>query len=75
MKLEEKDMGLIRAAMKAAGSTMADQWKEEFCCDALNADILAAKGEKRTSGESFAQRERAISLRTALISPWPRVSA
>ena len=53
MKLEEKDMGLIRAAMKAAGSTMADQWKEEFYCDALNADILAAKGEKRTSGGVF----------------------
>ena len=46
-------MGLIRAAMKAAGSTLADQWKEQFYCDALSADILAAKGEKRTSGHSF----------------------
>ena len=46
-------MGLIRAAMKAAGSTLADQWKEQFYCDALSADILAARGEKRTSGRSF----------------------
>ncbi len=46
-------MGLIKAAVKAAGSTMADQWKEQFYCDALSADILAAKGEKRTSGGAF----------------------
>lgn len=45
-------MGLIRAAQKAAGGTLADQWKEYFYCDALDADVLAAKGEKRVSGRS-----------------------
>lgn len=46
-------MGLIKAAGKAAGSTMADQWKEQFYCDSLSSDILAAKGERRTSGRAF----------------------
>ena len=45
-------MGLIRAAWKAAGGTLADQWKEYFCCDALEADVLVARGEKRVSGRS-----------------------
>ncbi len=45
-------MGLIRAALKAAGGTLADQWKEYFYCDALDADVLVAKGEKHVSGRS-----------------------
>ena len=45
-------MGLIRAAWSAASGTLADQWKEYFCCDALDADVLVAKGEKRVSGRS-----------------------
>lgn len=45
-------MGLIKAALGAAGGTLADQWKEYFCCDSLESDILAVKGEKRVSGRS-----------------------
>ena len=45
-------MGLIKAAMGAAGGVLADQWKEFFYCDALDVDILVAKGQKRTSGRS-----------------------
>ena len=45
-------MGLIKAALGAAGGVLADQWKEYFYCDALEADVLAVKGEKRTSGRS-----------------------
>ncbi len=45
-------MGLIKAAMGAVGGTMADQWKEFFSCDAFDADILVAKGEKKISGRS-----------------------
>lgn len=45
-------MGLIKAAWTAAGGTLADQWKEYFYCDALNADVLVAKGEKHVSGRS-----------------------
>ena len=43
-------MGLIRAALSAAGSVLADQWKEYFYCSALPNDVLAAKGQKRTRG-------------------------
>ncbi len=45
-------MGLIRAAMGAAGGVLADQWKEFFYCDALPADVLARKGQKRVSNRS-----------------------
>jgi len=52
-------MGLIRAAASligtagnAIGGTLADQWKEYFYCEALPADIMAVKGQKRVSGRS-----------------------
>ena len=45
-------MGLIKAAMAAAGSTLADQWKEFFYCDALSSDVMVAKGQKRIGGKS-----------------------
>lgn len=45
-------MGLIKAALGAAGGVLADQWKEYFYCESIPADILAVKGQKRTSGRS-----------------------
>ena len=45
-------MGLIKAAIGAAGSTMADQWKEFFYCDAMDNDVLVVRGRKRVSGRS-----------------------
>lgn len=42
-------MGLIKAAVGAAGGVLADQWKEFFYCDSMTADILMMKGQKRTS--------------------------
>lgn len=45
-------MGLIKAAAGAIGSTMADQWKEFFYCDAIDKDTLVVKGTKRGSSRS-----------------------
>ena len=45
-------MGLIKAITGAAGGVLADQWKEYFYCEALDADTLVAKGKKRVSGRS-----------------------
>ena len=45
-------MGLIKASIGAAGSVLADQWKEYFYCDSLPADVLVAKGTKRVSSRS-----------------------
>ena len=42
-------MGLIKAAMGAAGGVLADQWKEFFYCDSMPPDVLMMKGQKRTS--------------------------
>ena len=36
-------MGLIKAALGAAGGVMADQWKEYFYCEAMPADVLVTK--------------------------------
>lgn len=45
-------MGLIKAALGAAGGALADQWKEFFYCDSLDKDVLVVKGQKRTSRRS-----------------------
>ena len=45
-------MGLIKAALGAAGGVMADQWREYFYCDSLSDDVLMCKGVKRTSRRS-----------------------
>jgi membrane protease subunit (stomatin/prohibitin family) len=45
-------MGLIKAAIGAAGGVLADQWLEFFYCESLPVNVMAAKGEKRVSGRS-----------------------
>ncbi len=45
-------MGLIKAALGAASGVLSDQWKDYFYCEAMAADVLAVKGQKRTSGRS-----------------------
>ena len=54
-------MGLIKAALSAAGSVLGDQWKEYFYCDSLSPDILVAKGQKKTrSGSSNTSTDNII---------------
>lgn len=43
-------MGLIKAITSAVSTTMADQWKEYFYCEALSSDVLVTKGKKRVNG-------------------------
>lgn len=45
-------MGLISALSAAGKSMLADQWREYFYCDSMDADTLMVKGEKRVSGRS-----------------------
>lgn len=45
-------MGLIQAALSAAGSTFRDQWKEYFYCESIPSNVIAVKGRKKTSGFS-----------------------
>ena len=45
-------MGLIHAALGAAGGVLADQWKEYFYCEAMDSNTLAVKGKKKVSGRS-----------------------
>ena len=69
-------MGLIRAAMGAAGGVMADQWKEYFYCEAMPADLLATRGWKRQSGRSANTKgQRQHHLQTAPLWPLPTASA
>lgn len=43
-------MGLILATLSAAGSTLSDQWKEYFYCDAIPADTICVKAHKKVKG-------------------------
>ena len=45
-------MGLIKAALGAAGGVLADQWKEYFYCESIPNEVLMTKGVKRTNGRS-----------------------
>ena len=45
-------MGLIKAALGAAGGVLADQWKEYFYCEAIPENVMAVKGQHRSSGRS-----------------------
>ena len=45
-------MGLIKAALGITGGILADQWREYFYCDSMDADVLMTKGTKRTSSRS-----------------------
>ncbi len=45
-------MGLLKAGAGALGGVFADQWREFFYCDSMDADVLAIKGEKRIGGRS-----------------------
>ena len=45
-------MGLIQAAVGAAGGVLADQWKEYFYCEALPENVLVVKGQKKATGRS-----------------------
>ncbi len=43
-------MGLISTAISAASSTLRDQWKEYFYCEAIPADTICVKAAKKTQG-------------------------
>ena len=45
-------MGLIKAALGAAGGTLADQWKEFFYCESMDKDVMMVKGQKRMTSRS-----------------------
>ena len=45
-------MGLIKAALGSIGGVMADQWKEYFHCEAIPENVLAVKGQKKTTRRS-----------------------
>ncbi len=43
-------MGLISSGLQALNSTIADQWKEYFYCEAMENGVLVERGHKRVSG-------------------------
>ena len=51
-------MGLLKAGIGAAGGVLADSWREYFYCDALDANTLVTKGQKRTSDKGRSSNTR-----------------
>ena len=49
-------MGLIKAGIGAIGGVLADQWKDYFSYDALDNDVLVARGQKHVNGRSSNSR-------------------
>ena len=49
-------MGLIQAALNAAGTVLGDQWKDYFYCEAIDNNTLVVKGQKKVSGFSSNRR-------------------
>lgn len=45
-------MGLLKAGIGALSGVLADSWRDYFYCEALDADTLVTKGEKKTGGRS-----------------------
>ena len=45
-------MGLFKAALGSSGGVLADQWKEYFYCESMQADVLVTKAHKKVSGRS-----------------------
>ncbi len=61
-------MGLIKAALSAAGGVLGDTWKEFFYCDSLSSDILVAKGHRRTGKGSSNSGDDNIITNGSIIS-------
>ena len=45
-------MGLIKSALGSVSTVLADQWREYFYCDSMDANTLVSKGSKRTGKKS-----------------------
>ena len=45
-------MGLIRAALVGAATTLADTWEEFFVCDSIPADVIVVRGKKQLGKHS-----------------------
>lgn len=67
-------MGLIQAAMGAAGGVLADQWREYFYCESIPESVMAVKGQRRVTGRG-STRALTTSSPTALSSRLPTDSA
>lgn len=59
-------MGLLKAGAGALGGVLADQWREFFYCESLDADTLVAKGENEREKEAPTKKETTTLFRTAL---------
>lgn len=62
-------MGLLKAAFSAGGSTLADQWREFFTVDSMDADTLIKRGEKRVGGSNTKGSEGVISNGSVIAVP------
>ena len=53
-------MGLIKAAVSAAGSTLADQWLEYIYCERMDDNVLMRKGVPKKGGSNTRGTENII---------------
>ena len=46
-------MGLLQVGVGALSTVLADQWREYFYCDSMDADVLMIKGQKRQGKRNY----------------------
>lgn len=54
-------MGLIDVAKGTLNSVVADQWREYFYCDSIDADVICVKGQKRSKNNNNKGMDNIIS--------------
>ena len=45
-------MGIIKAALAGASSTLADSWQEFYVCESIPTDVLVVRGKKQLGKHS-----------------------
>lgn len=65
-------MSLLQAGIGAAGGVLTDRWREFFYCDALEADVLATRDQKRTTGRSSNVHELTDAMNEELSEEWTK---
>ena len=68
-------MGLLKAGIGALSGALADQWREYFYCEALDAQTLVKRVKSARPPVLPTPRAATTSFPTAPSWPWPTVSA
>ena len=62
-------MGLIKAALEAGKSTLADQWLEYVYCERMEDDVLMRRGTPKVGGSNTNGSDNTITNGSKIVVP------